>query len=139
MLHEVENSSNGKAWCGPTVVASITGRDVARIKTLIKKRRGSNDAVKGTAWFELRHVLAYYGYQEDARHTILKPDRPTLAQWLRRERDMTAYYILDVGCHWVVVHGRKFCDTFTGGKPVFIRKAPHRRKRVREVYKIVRR
>lgn len=147
MLHEVENNSNGKAWCGPTVVASITGRDIARVKALIKKRRGDNDAVKGTYWSDLAYALAHYGYR---RREKLYPktgkaakgwgrqDLPTLAQWLREKRDPDAYYILDVGRHWVVVHGRKLCDTYTKGKPVFTGSAPHRRRRVREVHVVAR-
>jgi hypothetical protein len=38
--------------------------------------------------------------------------------------------------HWVAVRGRWFCDTFTHGLPVKIKKAHWQRKRVQFVYRV---
>jgi hypothetical protein len=40
--------------------------------------------------------------------------------------------------HYVLVSGRKFVDTHTKGEWVFLRSAPHRRKRVKEVFLVER-
>ena len=100
----------------------------------------------GTATWEVRRVLEGLGYRTfskavpTAYHEVGKPRVTiTFAQWLRQPRDMETAYILDVGHHWVVVKGRWFCDTFVKGVPVRASKAPHRRKRVKEVWQVVRR
>jgi hypothetical protein len=144
-LHEAHNSETTKSWCGPTVVSSITGRDVARVKDLIRDRRGykwlGKEAVKGTTWNDIHHALKHYGYRLDSQSAFFDKERPTLAGWLRmtsKTRKPDAYYVVNLTDHWVVIHGRKFCDSLTKGKPVFLRSAPGRRKRVERVYVVVR-
>jgi hypothetical protein len=74
----------------------------------------------------------------DAPYTPVKLVGPTLAEWLRTtKRAPDTYYIVEVSHHWVLVKGRKFVDTFTKGEWVFLRSAPHRRKRVIGVWEVV--
>lgn len=75
-------------------------------------------------------------YPWAAEYTPVKQVGPTLAEWMRAKRDPNAHYILEVTNHWVLVKGRKFVDTFTKGEWVFLRSAPHRRKRVRGVWRV---
>jgi hypothetical protein len=134
MLYEAVNSGDGKSWCGPTVVASITGRDVLWVKRMIKERRQNNGAVKGTHWYELAYALEATGRalyrSQDYQHLKVK-DRPTFSQWRRKYRvDRSATYIVGVTGHWVVVQGRWFCDTYSKGKVIRLVDAPHQRRRV---------
>lgn len=76
------------------------------------------------------------GYPWEAQYTPVKQVGPTLAEWMRAKRDPNAHYILEVTNHWVLVKGRKFVDTFTKGEWVFLRSAPHRRKRVRGIWRV---
>ena len=66
----------------------------------------------------------------------LNSNPPTLATWERERTDMEAAYVVIVTGHWVAVRGKWFCDTYTRGVPVKIKNAPHRRKRVRFVYRV---
>lgn len=143
MLYDAVNVGDQKSWCGPTVVAAITGLTVPAVKARIKKYRGHNGAVMGTSSHELRVALGSVGYHMFAVGNWKGEDRPTLAQWLKEPAYRLGHpedaYVLDVGYHWVVVKGRWFCDTYTKGVPVRATKAPHRRKRVREVYRVFKR
>lgn len=131
----VNSDTRRKSWCGPTAVSALIGVDAAAVRDHVKWQRGGG-AVKGTSAAELQRVLRDYGYDmtlvADLRH-----DPPTLATWERSrpENDDTAYLVI-VTDHWIAVRGRWLCDTFTKGTPVPLRKAPHRRKRTRLVYKI---
>jgi hypothetical protein len=101
--------------------------------------------VKGTYTHEVNECLKHYGYHlvSSANRIIKYHDhknnlqRPTLAKWLRQRKDRNELNLVDAGCHWVLVKGVKFVDSFTQ-VPVFIRKAPHRRARVVEVHKVER-
>lgn len=139
MLYEVVNVGDQKAWCGPTVVAAITGLTIPAVKARIKKARGHNGPVMGTSSGELAAVLRGAGYNMNLSNRFRKDDdMPTLAQWLKgyRVSGDDTIYIINVSHHWVVVKGRWFCDTYTKGIPVRASKAPHRRKRVKEVYAV---
>lgn len=72
----------------------------------------------------------------DAEYTPVKRVGPTLAEWIRGDRDPNAFYIVEVNLHYVLVKGRKFVDTFTKGEWVFTGSAPHRRKRIKTVWKV---
>ena len=148
MLYDA--SVGGRGYCGPTVLAAITGLTVPFIEARIKQDRGSDRPVVGTYASELERVLWKLGYrmvkdrqlvdrEAPARKVGWRCTRlPTLAQWLKRERDMGAAYILALDRHWVVVKGRWFVDTHTKGLPVRATKAPGRRRLVRTAWKVVR-
>lgn len=100
--------------------------------------------VKGTYPYEVRDCLKHYGYDlvESKNYARTYLDRhnmrtrPTLAKWLKQRKDRNEMNLVNAGHHWVLVKGNKFVDSFTQS-PVFIRKAPHRRARVHEVYKVI--
>ena len=60
----------------------------------------------------------------------------TLAAWLPKRPDHTGTYVVVVANHYVLISGRKFVDTYTRGEWVSIGKAPHRRKRVHNVFQV---
>lgn len=60
----------------------------------------------------------------------------TLAAWLKQRPDRAGTYVINVTGHYVLVVGQKFVDTATRGEWVSIRKAPHRRTRVENVWQV---
>jgi hypothetical protein len=134
-LWPVKNTDHRrKLWCGPTVVSTLIGVDAAEARDIIKASRNGR-AVKGTYARELDIAFRAYGCRLDlvSDHSA---DRPTLASWLRLPRDPDDALVVEVARHWVAVRGDWFCDTFTKGQPVRLRHAPHKRKRVRRVYRV---
>ena len=123
-----------KMWCGPVAVAATIGVDVAAVRDVIKWHRNGR-AVRGTYPNELQLAFRHFGYD---MHCVadLNSNPPTLATWERERTDMEAAYVVIVTGHWVAVRGKWFCDTYTRGVPVKIKNAPHRRKRVRFVYRV---
>ena len=125
-----------KLWCGPTVVSTLIGIDAAVARDIIKESRGGR-AVMGTSARELDLVFRAHGCRLDLL-TDHSSDLPTFASWLRLPRDPDHALVVQVTGHWVAVRGNWFCDTFTKGQPVRVRHAPHKRKRVRRVYRVSR-
>lgn len=136
-LWPVRNSDRRrKLWCGPTVVSTLIGIDAAVARDLIKESRGGR-AVMGTSARELDLVFRAHGCRLDlvADHSEAPP---TLATWLRMPRDPDHALVVHITGHWVAVRGNWFCDTATKGQPVKVRHAPHKRKRVRGVFRVTR-
>jgi hypothetical protein len=141
MLHEVKNDTNGKGYCGPTAIASITGKRLSVVLDEFRKVRGWDGwgrkrRIGGTSRWECLQVLRRFGwYNTDRLYFDDRPtkERPTLTSFFK-VRDPKVTYLVEVSNHWIAVAGRKMCDTYTKGVPTFIGKAPHRRKRVAMVY-----
>lgn len=134
-LWTVRNSDRRrKLWCGPTVVSTLIGIDAADARDVIKANRNGR-AVKGTYARELDIAFRAFGCRLDlvSDHSAAQP---ILATWLRLPRDPDDALVVEVTRHWVAVRGDWFCDTFTKGQPVRLRHAPHKRKRVRRVYRV---
>jgi hypothetical protein len=137
MLYDAINVGDQRAWCGPTVIASITGFSVPTIKEKIKAHRRNKKApVKGTYAWERDRVLLDLGW---ISLPVKVKGKPTFAQWLREPRDMDVAHVVRIRNHVMVVKGRWFVDTYTGGKVTRITKAPHKRARVLEVDRVIRR
>jgi hypothetical protein len=152
-LRQVKNDlrSGRSGYCGPTVLASITGRRLSVINELIREQRWGTKreaklngvrrgGITGTSAGDLRRVLRHYGLDMLRVESYGQGVRPTLATWLKR-REPNTLYVVNVGFrrgHWTAVKGRKFLDTFTNGQPVWLKDAPHRKKRVRDVWVVTR-
>lgn len=142
----------GNRYCGPLVIAALAGFSTAEAAAALRRATGRTHAVKSVSNTEVCCTLKALGY-EMRRETVKRERRmihcfgrsrekwigPTFAEWLRSREDCTATHIVNVGGnHYVLVKGRKMVDTFTKGEWVFIRSAPHRRKRVTEVFRVAR-
>jgi hypothetical protein len=174
MLRPVKNDTAALPFCGPVVVASITGKPVSKVLDAIQrnrhgahwKRRKDVAPIVSTSSYDLARALRHFGWRMQevdvdgirsageaagmvraVNWTGWQPlprastlTMPTLAAWLRKRKpeDMKAAFVIQIDHHWIAIAGRKLCDTHTGGSPVFIRKAPHRRARVRKVYRVER-
>ena len=127
--------SDGRTFCGPWCVMSITGRPYEEVRAAINDYRGRRptQAVKGTHANELRAALWKFGYTESEIARFRGDERPTLAAWLRSgKRRPDLYYLITVSNHWVLVAGNRLTDTYSGG-PVLLRDAPWRRALVSRV------
>lgn len=166
-LRPVTKLNNETAWCGPSVISSITGFPVADIVRVIKDQRIARGVghterykevrdeedcfmyqtsikverpVKGTHLLELNYCLNHYGYtlSRATKNKVVNynGNPPTIARWLKTRKDRNEMNLVSAGHHWQLVKGNKFVDSFTQ-VPVFIRKAPHRRARVKDVWQVV--
>jgi hypothetical protein len=142
----------GNRYCGPLVIAAITGKSTAEAAASLRRITGRESAVKKVRHDELIATLSALGFVM-RRMTI--PRRvadvpmfgrkvrkwigPTLTEWLRTGRDRqheNSPYIVHVSHHYLLVKGRKMIDTFTDGEWTWLREAPHRRKRVLSAWRI---
>jgi len=136
-LKAVSGKINKKrmTWCGPAAISIITGCGYDAALELLKQVTGRS-VIKGVARPDMFRALRRLGYDCKSRQEFTDW-RPTLAWWLRqRESDeMSLTYLVNVTGHYLVVRGRKIADNKTG-EPVFTRKYPHRRKRVKVVWQV---
>ena len=160
----IENPFEKKRlWCGPAVISAITGFPVSHVVETIKEVKvgmgegigyrwvgkcGEQEEkqyrlpVKGMHTGEVRYTLQRYGYNlvdsfYNAVHRNLDTLRmPTTASWLKTRNDKNELNLIVAGYHYQLVKGVKLVDSWTVD-PVFIRKAPRRRARMKKVYKVV--
>lgn len=127
-----------QVFCGPFAASAVTGKCVEDIEERINEHRKKDAGSKITTTYnhDLVYALKKLGYRvEYEREHYEKYPCPTLARWMRERDDLEASYLVLVTGHWVAVKGRKFVDTFTG-LPVFLKAAPHRRKRIQIVLRV---
>ncbi len=138
MLKEVDTSDRPrKVYCGPYAMAALTGLSVDYIERQINHRRGKkpSSSVRWTNSYDLQYVGTMACLRMGDFEKVL--GEKTFARWLRERKpdEVNAKYLVLVTGHWVAVEGRKMIDNWTR-TPTFIRKAPHRRKRVQVVIRI---
>lgn len=142
----------GNRYCGPLVIAAITGMSTADAAAALRRITGRTSAVKLVRHEELISTLSALGFvmrrMEIPKHVadvpifgrkVRKWIGPTLTEWLRKRPDQRAAYVVHVKRHYLLVKGRKMVDTHTGGEWTWLRDAPHRRKRVCHAWRIERR
>ncbi|MGY5811706.1 hypothetical protein ACXHXG_28880 [Rhizobium sp. LEGMi198b] len=145
-LHDVVNDTKSRSFCGPTVVAAITGEPISRTRDCYRLVRHGADwtswkrapAIMGTQLWETEQVLRLFGYT-GTWHNVL--GQPTLAAYLEARTGVQRTHpcIVLVTGHYVAVAGWLFCDTFSKGQVVDADNAPGRRKRVQKAFVITRR
>jgi hypothetical protein len=144
-LQPVRNDTGRTAFCGPYVLAALTGFPVSRVEDEVNRVRGlpSGSFIKGTHSGEVADAAAALGYDmtlvEDFGHLDRK-ERPTLWSWMQKPRNAWRHYLLAIHTgkdgHWILVKGVKICDTFTGGQWKFVCDGPHKGRKIYEVYEI---
>jgi len=160
-LHSVTRLNGSRTWCGPAALSAITGWPVEKAVEKIKQTRWKQTketasffgrsvddykdpfrAVKGVSCATMGTALYMAGYRVKTLERYgLKPDavppskQPSLAFWFRKRADRNAMCLVNVTGHFIVVKGNKFVDNCYV-EPTFISKAPHRRVKVRHVYKV---
>lgn len=146
-LDSVNNDTGRVAFCGPYVLAAITGYGISKIEDVIREGRhlpsGSKQIVRGTYADEVEAALNHFGYRLELRETYMtieRKKRPSLWTWMQKPRNAWAYYILAIHKgkegHWILVKGVKMCDTFTEGKWSFVCDGPHKGCRIMDVFEV---
>jgi hypothetical protein len=144
-LADACNDTGRTAFCGPYVLAAITGYPISKIEDVIRDARNSRrkTVVKGTGADEVEATLAAFGYTMTLKQNFMnrpRKERPTLWNWMQKPRNVWAHYILAVHKgkegHWILVKGVKMCDTFTEGRWTFVVDGPHRGARIMEIFEV---
>ena len=144
-LADACNDTGRTAFCGPYVLAAITGYPISKIEDVIREARNSRrkTVVKGTGADEVEATLAAFGYTMTLKQNFMnrpRKERPTLWSWMQKPRNVWAHYILAVHKgkegHWILVKGVKMCDTFTEGRWTFVVDGPHRGARIMEIFEV---
>ncbi len=144
-LADACNDTGRTAFCGPYVLAAITGYPISKIEDVIRDARNSRrkTVVKGTGADEVEAALAAFGYTMTLKQNFMnrpRKERPTLWNWMQKPRNVWAHYILALHKgkegHWILVKGVKMCDTFTDGRWTFVVDGPHRGARIMEIFEV---
>ena len=146
-FNEVKNDTGRIAFCGPYVLAAITGFPVSRMEDEIRTFREipahRKPIVKWTDNEEVAAALAHFGYRMDMRESYMhleRKHRPTIWTWMQKPRSAWTHYILAVHKgrqgHWVLIKGVKLCDTYSSGKWQFVCDGPHKGARIMEIFEV---
>jgi len=117
-------------FCGPQVIAAATGISIGKACAHMNRRigRAPHLHISGTDSEDLKCALEQEGVGYHFERKARAKDRPTFAQWRKREQhSRQATYILGFTSHWVVVKGDWLCDTThiephdLSAKPVYSR------------------
>ena len=149
-LNEVKNDTGRVAFCGPYVLAAITGYSISTIEDKIRAYRDVPDhlkpVIKGTYTEEVEQALSHFGYSMEVSKSFMhlpRKERPTVWSWMQRPRNAWSHYILAIHKgkegHWILIKGVKMCDTYTEGKWTFVCDGPHRGARIMEIFEVKKR
>ncbi len=146
-LNEVRNDTGRVAFCGPYVIAAITGWSISKVEDEIRAFRDIapelKPIVRGTYADEVEGALASFGFRMELKSSFMdraRKERPTVWNWMQKPRNAWAHYILAIHKgkegHWILIKGVKMCDTFTEGKWTFVCDGPHRGARIMEIFEV---
>ena len=152
-LHEARNDTGRVVFCGPIVLAAITGYSVSKVEDEIRTFRNGlvqrKPVVKGTCAEEVAAALAHFGYSMELKESFMhlpRKDRPSLSKWMdgrragRDRRKTFSHYIIAVHKrnegHWIALKGIHICDTYSDGRWKFFCNSQHTGARVMEVFEV---
>lgn len=135
MLYQINHDNKSKLWCGPAVIAAVTGYPTSTITTMLREESGRRK-ITGTTSGMMRAVLLRLGFEMDGIMSF-RHKRTTLAQFATEFRDHFAGtpHVVNVTGHWVVLAGKRFVDSRTKD-PVWISDAPRRRAVVKFAWRV---
>jgi len=101
-LADACNDTGRTAFCGPYVLAAITGYPISKIEDVIRDARNTRrkTVVKGTGADEVEAALAAFGYTMTLKQNFMnrpRKERPTLWNWMQKPRNVWAHYIPQAG------------------------------------------
>lgn len=142
-LRDVVNDTKSRAFCGPTVVASIARQPISVVRNAFRLVRHGRDWVNfrqsppimGVSIEELEATLRLFGFGGSWKGPC---QAQSLAAWLesRNGDERTNPTIVRVTGHAVAIRGWEFCDTISNGLVIDANEAPGRRRLVRDVFVI---
>jgi len=121
----------------PELITALRANGYDVVEEAIELRYRAHHSFGGGQWYTNEQDPDMPPGHRGAPFTPVKRVGPTFAEWLRSRQVPSATHIVVVSNHYVLVQGRKMVDTHTHGVWTFIRSAPHRRKRVEKVFRII--
>jgi hypothetical protein len=109
---------NDRFWCGPTVIAAITGITYAQATFALSEYRGEKFR-SSVQVHEIIGVLKKRGL--NVEHRFVR-ESVTVAGFIKRlpQECVGKKVVVVVSGHVLAVEGETVCDTMTQGKPVHI-------------------
>jgi len=138
-LMNVPARKKGRWYCGPYVMAAITGQSFEVIRTAINRAKGRPDTrgVCGVHPRQLKTAFRTLGWKYFPTYECKYADgKMTLKQFMKSiNGDDDSIYVVYITGHYVAVQGDMFIDTFSTHK-VSTAFAPRTGKTVKAVYKM---
>jgi len=132
-LYKPKLPKDTEVFCGPTAIMAVTNCSYKQVLKHAGKKK-----IRGMYCNELTSVIHELGYKVKQCHRWdYEWGDCSFNQWLQApERDLKSTYIVVVTNHYVAVAGYRFVDSWTKAI-VDVTENPHKRKRVKRVFKIV--
>ena len=126
----------GRWYCGPYVMAAVTGESFETIRAAINRAKGRPDTrgVCSVQPRQLKTAFAELGWKHFTVYSREYEDKLTLKQFMKSITTNDIYVVWVTG-HYVAVQGDMFIDTFSKHK-VGTAYAPRAGKTVKEVYRM---
>ena len=131
-------------WCGPTVIAGMTGEKLSTVYKAIRKalpQTKKDEDIKGMNWYSVRATLDTLGWQMVKCDDFWPKDaQPTLAEYASKNRAKFQRHamLVNVTGHYTSLYGRRgldnHCDDYA---PVPLRKLHFRRSRVKQTWRVL--
>lgn len=138
-LMNVPARPKGRWYCGPYVLAAITGESFDTIRAAVNRAKG-RPLTRGVCSVMPRHLLTAFrelGWKHFTSYDCkYADDKLTLKNFMKGIRlDDDSIYVVYITGHYVAVQGGTFIDTFSTHK-VSTAFAPRTGKTVKAVYKM---
>jgi len=137
-LFNPPSREKGRWYCGPYVVAAVTGESFDVIRSALNRAKGRPDTrgVCSVQTQELRKAFKELGWNSTVTYHHAENSKMRLKQFMKsiREDDDSLYVVYITG-HYVAVQGSMFIDTFSKHK-VNTAFSPQAGKTVKEVYRL---
>ena len=137
-LLNVPAREKGKWYCGPYVMAAVTGESFNTIRTAINraKRRPDTRGVCSVRPRELKNAFMGLGWRTVTTYHHAESPKMRLKEFMKSIRDDDdSIYVVYITGHYVAVQGQMFIDTFSKHK-VNTTFSPQAGKTVKEVYRL---
>jgi len=137
-LLNVPAREKGRWYCGPYVMAAVTGESFETIRAAINHAKGrpSTRGVCSVRPRHLKHAFMGLGWRTFTTYHHADSPKMTLKQFMKSIRDDDdSIYVVYITGHYVAVQGDMFIDTFSTHK-VSTAFAPRAGKTVKEVYRM---
>ncbi len=137
-LMNVPARPKGKWYCGPYVMAAVTGESFDTIRTEINRAKGRPDTrgVCSVQPWQLRKAFRELGWTSFTTYHHGESPKMRLKEFMKSiPHDDTTIYVVYITGHYVAVQGSMFIDTFSKHK-VSTAFSPQAGKTVKEVYRM---
>ena len=137
-LFNPPSREKGRWYCGPYVVAAITGESFDVIRTAINRAKGRPDTrgVCSVQPWQLKQAFKDLGWKISTMYHHAESPKMRLKAFMKSiPEDDDSLYVVYITGHYVAVQGSMFIDTFSKHK-VNTAFSPQAGKTVKEVYRL---